>query len=261
MLLLGTSACASCCRWATSGFGLQLANIDQHFWELLTHAKEPQGIIPFQGGQCFSEDVRGLGIGLDILQLDVVFIKHFSDGNSFLQEPMYTGDVKKLWQLLLAEPHRKYIVLRDIDPAAAAAYFRGDDKALTLYGTQSGPQASPSKWAGKISVINTEENEEAEVSPAATDSPSTPPSPSKGGTLALPGTPSKRRPASHASSRAASNASVARSQSGLGDEETPVYRPTRIAIWSEELGARKRAPMLGPSAVGQHSLEFANFSV
>ena len=80
MLLLGTSACASCCRWATSGFGLQLANIDQHFWELLTHAKEPQGIIPFQGGQCFSEDVRGLGIGLDILQLDVVFIKHFSDG-------------------------------------------------------------------------------------------------------------------------------------------------------------------------------------
>ncbi|CAE7737628.1 unnamed protein product, partial [Symbiodinium sp. CCMP2456] len=116
----------------------------------------------------------------------------------------YPGDVKKLWQLLLAEPHRKYIVLRDIDPAAAAAYFRGDDKALTLYGTQSGPQASPSKWAGKISVINTEDNEEAEVSPSATDSPSTPPSPSKGATLALPGTPSKRRPASHASSRAAS---------------------------------------------------------
>lgn len=183
----------------------------------------------------------------------------------------YPGDVKKLWQLLLAEPHRKYIVLRDIDPAAAAAYFRGDDKALTLYGTQSGPQASPSKWAGKISVINTEENEEAEVSPAATDSPSTPPSPSKGGTLALPGTPSKRRPASHASSRAASNASVARSQSGLGDEETPVYRPTRIAIWSEELGARKRAGaemrskaemdlQVGPKCLDDYRRQLVNIS-
>ena len=78
--LLGTSACASYCRWAASGFRLQLTNIDQHFWELLTHAKEPQGVVPFLGGQCFSEDVGSLRIGLDILQLDVVFIKHFGDG-------------------------------------------------------------------------------------------------------------------------------------------------------------------------------------
>jgi len=187
-----------------------------------------------------------------------------------VKEMGFEGDVKKLWQLLLAEPHRKYIVLRDIDPAAAAAFFRGDDKSLTLYGTQSGPQASPSKWTGKISVINTEENEDP-VSPAVSDGPVTPPSPgSPGKTLTLPGTPSKRRPASHASSRAPSNASVARSQSGL-DEDSAVYRPTRIAIWSEELGTRKRAEaelraktemdmQVGPKSLDDYRRQLINIS-
>lgn len=149
-----------------------------------------------------------------------------------MKEIGYEDDIKKLWQLLLAEPHRKYVVLRDIDAKAADAFFRGDDKALTLYGTKSGPQASPSKWTGKLlSPKGDEDDEEAPGTPSGSPK-----------NLALPGTPSKRRPGSSqsvASSRAPSNASVARSNAGE-DEETAVYRPTRIAIWSEELGARKR---------------------
>lgn len=145
-----------------------------------------------------------------------------------LKDMGYEDDIKKLWQLLLAEPHRKYIVLRDIDAKAADAYFRGDDKALTLYGTKSGPQASPGKWTGKLLSPKGEDDEECPGTPSGSPK-----------TLALPGTPSKGRPGSSSSvaSRAPSNQSVARSTAG--DDEA-VYRPTRIAIWSEELGARKR---------------------
>lgn len=119
-------------------------------------------------------------------------------------------------------------MLRDIDAKAADAYFRGDDKALTLYGTKSGPQASPGKWTGKLLSPKGEDDEECPGTPSGSPK-----------TLALPGTPSKGRPGSSSSvaSRAPSNQSVARSTAG--DDEA-VYRPTRIAIWSEELGARKR---------------------
>lgn len=153
-----------------------------------------------------------------------------------LKDMGYEDDVKKLWQLLLAEPHRKYIVLRDIDAKAADAFFRGDDKALTLYGTKSGPRASPSKWTGKLlsPKNDEEEGEEAAARGSSSKDPNTPKS------LQLPGTPSKRPNSSQSvSSRAPSNQSVARSHAG-DDEENAVYRPTRIAIWSEELGARKR---------------------
>jgi len=62
----------------------------------------------------------------------------------------FQGDGNRLFQLLVAEPHKKYIVLRDLDPAAAQAFFRGDNHSLTLYGKQSGPSASPRHWtAGK----------------------------------------------------------------------------------------------------------------
>ncbi|CAK9070853.1 unnamed protein product [Durusdinium trenchii] len=151
-----------------------------------------------------------------------------------LKDMGYEDDVKKLWQLLLAEPHRKYIVLRDIDAKAADAFFRGDDKALTLYGTKSGPRASPSKWTGKLlsPKNDEEEGEEAAARGSSSKDPNTPKS------LQLPGTPSKRPNSSQSvSSRAPSNQSVARSHAG-DDEAGP--RRCGGAVGSEELGARKR---------------------
>eukprot|EP00931_Biecheleriopsis_adriatica_P114679 TRINITY_DN90598_c0_g1_i1.p1 TRINITY_DN90598_c0_g1~~TRINITY_DN90598_c0_g1_i1.p1 ORF type:complete len:1547 (+),score=371.71 TRINITY_DN90598_c0_g1_i1:74-4642(+) len=136
------------------------------------------------------------------------------DFYSRVKELGYQGDERRLFQLLLAEPHKKYIVLRDLDPAAAQAFFRGDNRSLTLYGTQSGPQASPRHWTGKIgsrsnSKAQEDDQEAGEASPMS--SPSSPSSPS--------------RP---------------RSSSAAQLQAQSLHRPTRLAIWSEELGIRKR---------------------
>eukprot|EP00930_Biecheleria_cincta_P057802 TRINITY_DN4367_c0_g1_i1.p1 TRINITY_DN4367_c0_g1~~TRINITY_DN4367_c0_g1_i1.p1 ORF type:complete len:1457 (+),score=324.91 TRINITY_DN4367_c0_g1_i1:89-4372(+) len=125
------------------------------------------------------------------------------------KEVGYEGDCEKLFRVLLAEPHKKYIVLRDIDPAASQAYFRYDNKSLTLYGSQSGPSASPRHWTGN----------------------------------SLPSTPADEQPSSSTSPDSPSCSRGLSSPAGSrfgGESSLPVHRPTRITTWSEELGLRKR---------------------
>merc|ERR1719379_2610296 len=43
----------------------------------------------------------------------------------------YTKDSQKLWDLLIDNPSKKNITMADLDPAAMAAYWRGDLEAMS----------------------------------------------------------------------------------------------------------------------------------
>lgn len=137
------------------------------------------------------------------------------------KEVGFEGDCEKLFRLLLAEPHKKYVVLRDIDPAAAQAYFRHDNKSLTLYGSQSGPSASPRHWTGRSRPGTAANEQRPEEQPEQQSPPMSPdPADTTGGGSKI-------------------FSSTCGSRFG-GEHGLPVHRPTRITTWAEELGVRKR---------------------
>jgi len=74
------------------------------------------------------------------------------DEGEFLRSCAYIsfpGDAKKLFFILRAEPHKRYITIADVDPRAEEAYFRGDNKASTMGSRDASVVHSPKKWPGR----------------------------------------------------------------------------------------------------------------